>query len=148
MVIEVRSPFTHAHALGGNVARPAFIHLSRTDSETLSRLVESAALSRDSQSAALLDEELGRARIVSDDALPAGIVALGSRVQIEDLKTGEQREVTLVLPWHASAEHARISVLSPVGSALIGLRVGDEIDWPLPGRKRCELRVLAVHARE
>lgn len=126
------------------MARPAFIQLSRTDSETLTRLVEAAALSRDSRSAALLDEELGRARIVPDDALPAGIVALGSRVHIEDLKTGEQRELTLVLPWHASSEQARISVLSPVGSALIGLHVGDEIEWPLPGGKRCELRVLAV----
>lgn len=49
-----------------------------------------------------------------------------------------------MLPWHASSEHARISVLSPVGSALIGLRVGDDIDWPLPGGKRCKLLVLAV----
>lgn len=128
------------------MSRPAFIYLRRSDAETLTRLIESAGLSRDSHSAELLDEELGRARVVPDDALPPSAVAIGSRVRYVDLQTGEQREIVLVLPWKAATTQARISVLSPVGSALIGLRVGDEIDWPLPSRKSCRLRVLAVSA--
>jgi len=126
------------------MSRPEFIQLRRSDADALTRLVESAALSRDSQSSELLDEELGRARIVADDALPPGVVALDSRVKFEDLQTGEQREVVLVLPWKAASSQGRISVLSPVGSALIGLRVGDDIDWPLPGGRQRRIRVLDV----
>jgi regulator of nucleoside diphosphate kinase len=126
------------------MSRSSVIHLRRSDADTLTRLVESAAWSRDSRSAELLDEELGRARVVADDALPASSVALDSRVRFQDLQTGEQREITLVLPWKVDSAQGRISVLSPVGSALIGLSVGDDIDWPLPSGRLRRMRVLAV----
>jgi regulator of nucleoside diphosphate kinase len=126
------------------MSRPSVIHLRRSDADTLTRLIESAVWSRDSRSAELLDEELGRARVVADDALPASSVALDSRVRFEDLQTGEQREITLVLPWKVDSAQSRISVLSPVGSALIGLSVGDDIDWPLPSGRLRRIRVLAV----
>jgi regulator of nucleoside diphosphate kinase len=129
------------------MSRPSVIHLRRSDADTLTRLVESAAWSRDSRSAELLDEELGRARVVADDALPASYVALDSRVRFQDLQTGEQREITLVLPWNVDSAQGSISVLSPVGSALIGLRVGDDIDWPLPSGRLRRIRVLAVSER-
>jgi len=129
------------------MSRPSVIHLRRSDADTLTRLVESAAWSRDSRSAELLDEELGRARVVADDALPASSVALDSRVRFQDLQTGEQREITLVLPWKVDSAQGRISVLSPVGSALIGLSVGDDIDWPLPSGRLRQIRVLAVSER-
>jgi regulator of nucleoside diphosphate kinase len=124
--------------------RPDTIHLRRSDADILSRLIESTGLGRDSGSIALLDEELARATIVPDDALPQGAVALDSKVVFCDLQSGEQREVTLVVPSKADSGHGFISVLSPVGSALIGLRVGDEIDWPLPGGRVKRLRVLEV----
>lgn len=124
--------------------RPETIHLRRSDADTLGRLIESTGLSRDAGSIALLDEELARATIVPDDALPQGAVALDSQVTFCDLQSGEQREVTLVVPSKADSVHNFISVLSPVGSALIGLRIGDVIDWPMPGGRMRRLRVLAV----
>lgn len=124
--------------------RPDTIHLRRSDADTLARLIESTGLGRDSGSIALLDEELARATIVPDDALPNGSVALDSKVVFCDLQTDEKREVTLVVPSKADSEHGFISVLSPVGSALIGLRIGDVIDWPLPGGRVKRLRVLEV----
>jgi regulator of nucleoside diphosphate kinase len=124
--------------------RPQTIHLRRSDAETLERLIESSGFSRDGSALAMLDEELARATIVADDALPSGAVALDSRVQFCDLQTGEQREVTLVVPSKVAPAEGKISVLSPVGSALIGLSVGDDIDWPIPGGKVRRLRVLAV----
>jgi len=126
--------------------RPDTIHLRRSDADTLGRLIESTGLGRDASSIALLDEELARATIVPDDALPQGAVALDSKVVFCDLQSGEQREVTLVVPSKADSEQGFISVLSPVGSALIGLRIGDVIDWPVPGGRVKRLRVLAVAA--
>lgn len=124
--------------------RPETIYLRRTDADTLERLIESSGFSRDASTLSQLDEELARATIVADDALPAGAVALDSRVRFRDLETGEQREVTLVLPSKAALNEGRISVLSAVGCALIGLSVGDDIDWPMPGGKVRHLRVLEV----
>ena len=124
--------------------RPDTIHLRRSDADTLGRLIESTGLARDSGSIALLDEELARATIVPDDALPQGAVALDSKVVFCDLQSGEQREITLVVPSKADSEQGFISVLSPVGSALIGLHVDDTIDWPMPGGRVKRLRVLAV----
>jgi regulator of nucleoside diphosphate kinase len=126
--------------------RPDTIHLRRSDADTLGRLIESTGLGRDAGSIALLDEELARATIVPDDALPSGAVALDSKVVFSDLQSGEQREITLVVPSKAGSEQGFVSVLSPVGSALIGLRIGDVIDWPMPGGRVRRLRVLAVSA--
>jgi regulator of nucleoside diphosphate kinase len=124
--------------------RPDTIHLRRSDADTLGRLIESTGLSRDAGSIALLDEELARATIVPDDALPSGAVALDSKVVFSDLQSGDQREITLVVPSKAGSAQGFVSVLSPVGSALIGLRIGDVIDWPVPGGRVRRLRVLAV----
>ena len=130
------------------MARPNTIHLRRRDADTLERLIESTGIVRDASSIALLDEELARATIVADDALPANSVALDSHVLFCDLESGEKREVTLVVPSKAASAEGRISVLSPVGSALIGLHVGDSIDWPMPGGRVRKLRVLAVSDRQ
>jgi regulator of nucleoside diphosphate kinase len=124
--------------------RPDTIHLRRSDADTLERLIESTGPGRDGGSLALLDEELARATIVPDDALPHDAVALDSQVVFCDLQSGERREVTLVVPSKADTEHHCISVLSPVGSALIGLHIGDTIDWPMPGGRVRRLQVLEV----
>ena len=124
--------------------RPDTIHLRRSDADTLGRLIESTGVGRDAGSIALLDEELARATIVPDDALPQGAVALDSKVTFCDLQSGEPREITLVVPSKADSEQGFISVLSPIGSALIGLRIGDVIDWPMPGGRVKRLRVLEV----
>jgi regulator of nucleoside diphosphate kinase len=124
------------------MARPETIYLRTSDASLLESIV-AAAGERDAAGAALLDEELERATIVEDDALPPKTVALDSRVRFRD-ETGAVREVTLVVPSKVEIEEGKVSVLSPVGSALIGLGVDDDIDWPMPGGKVRRWRVLDV----
>jgi regulator of nucleoside diphosphate kinase len=64
------------------------------------------------------------------------------------LDTGEKSTVCLVYPLDANIEEMKISILSPVGMALIGLRVGGKIDWPLPGGNIKNLQVIAVSQPE
>jgi regulator of nucleoside diphosphate kinase len=126
------------------MSRAEVLYLRASDLVALEALIHQAAEGRDADSAARLDEELARATIVPDHALPRGRVALDSRVRFRDETTGRVRDVTLVLPAEAIPAEGRISVLSPIGSALIGLGIHDRIDWPLPGGKRSRLQVLDV----
>ena len=98
--------------------------------------------------AATLDTELSRADIVGDDQLPVDTVAMGTTATFEDLDNGEQNTITLVFPRQADVDSMKISILSPVGSALIGLRLGGTIDWPLPGGKQRRLKVVAIAEHE
>lgn len=91
-----------------------------------------------------LDAELGRADIVPDKDLPTDVVTMNSVVTFLDLNSGEETTVSLVYPREASVDLMKISILSPVGSALIGLQIGGEINWPLPNGNRRLLRVINV----
>lgn len=125
------------------MSRPGILYVRASDHLALEALIQNTG-GRDAESAARLDEELARATIVPDHALPRGTVALDSRVRFREQNTGRIRDVTLVLPAQATAVDGRISVLSPIGSALIGLGIHDRIDWPLPGGKLGRLQVLEV----
>ena len=116
------------------------IVVKESDFQKLMSLIDST----DTPAAAALDAELARADIVSDPQLPAGTVAMGSTVTFEDRDCGDQTTVTLVFPRQADVDCMKISVLTPVGSALIGLRIDGSIDWPLPGGKQRRLEVVAV----
>ena len=97
----------------------------------------------DTPAAESLDAELRRATIVDQREVPADVVTMNSEVEYEDCGTLAKRTVKLVYPKDADATHGRISVLAPIGSALLGLRVGQTIDWPVPnGTKR--VRVVNV----
>ncbi len=101
-----------------------------------------------SEAVALLEQELGRAEVVTDDRFPARIVALNSRVTFRDLLSGEQKTVTLVLPDKADEARGRISVLSRLGAALIGLREGQVIAWETWDEGECMLMAVQVHEPE
>jgi regulator of nucleoside diphosphate kinase len=91
-----------------------------------------------------LESELERADIVDPREVPPDVVTMNSRVVFEDATTGNRTEVTIVFPQDADLERGRISVLAPVGTALLGLAEGDSIVWPFPdGSSRC-LRVVQV----
>ena len=94
------------------------------------RLVDlaTAALDRSPVEAETLLTELDRARIVDDEAVPAGLVRMGTRVRFR-LDDGTERRVTLVFPKDADIEAGRISVLTPIGTALLGLSAGQTIAW-------------------
>jgi regulator of nucleoside diphosphate kinase len=91
-----------------------------------------------------LESELERADIVDARDVPPDVVTMNSRVVFEDATTGKTTEVTIVFPQDADLAQGRISVLAPVGTALLGLAEGDSIVWPFPdGSSRC-LRVVEV----
>jgi regulator of nucleoside diphosphate kinase len=90
-----------------------------------------------------LEEELERAAMVAPEDVPGDVVTMNSTVRLRDLDTGEEETYTLVYPAQANAEENRISVLAPVGTAIIGYRVGDTVTWRVPGG-RVRLRVEEV----
>jgi regulator of nucleoside diphosphate kinase len=90
-----------------------------------------------------LRAELERASVVEARDLPATVVSMQSIVRMVDVDNGEEMTLTLVYPREAGAP-GTVSILAPVGSALLGLSVGQQIDWPLPGGRSRHLRVLEI----
>jgi len=99
--------------------------------------VESTALAEQ------LDIELARAKVVAQTEIGRDVVTMNSEVTYEELGSGVRRTVRIVYPRDADAARGWISVLAPIGSALLGLRVGQEIGWRMPSGMR-RVRVLAV----
>lgn len=91
-----------------------------------------------------LAAELKKAVVIDSRRVAADIVTMNSRVRFEDENTGECREVTIVFPRQANASTGLISVLTPVGIALLGLAVGQSIVWPFPDGTQHSLRVLKI----
>ena len=121
---------------------PALI-VSSLDAARLEALPESPRW-RDLPAAQALQEELLRAEVRPLDAMPAGVVGMHSRVECEDEDSGKRYHLTLVYPHEADVATWRVSVLAPMGSALIGLSVGQHIDWDNPGGRPLHLKVIAV----
>lgn len=88
--------------------------------------------------------ELERAQVVPWELLPHDVVTMNSRVLFEDESTGERRDIAIVYPQDADASEGRISVLAPVGTALLGLSAGQSIEWPFPDGRTRRLRVIEV----
>lgn len=118
------------------------IMLSAGDHRQLNSLAM-AALERMPDLSDYLLSELERAQIVDDAAVPADIVRMGSSVRYRT-DAGQEQQVTLVYPVDADIAAGRISVMTPVGTALIGLRVGQSITWRDRADKRHMLTVLSV----
>jgi regulator of nucleoside diphosphate kinase len=112
--------------------------------ERLRVVVDRYAGSPESAAAELLEGELDRARVVAQDELPSDVVSMRSSVVYEDVDGGERREAILVYPDEADIEHSLISVLAPIGMALLGLSVGQSISWPVPGGRTRTIRVVSV----
>lgn len=90
-----------------------------------------------------LEDELDAATIVDEQSVPKNVVTMNSVVTYEDMKSGRQSTVRLVYPQdHQDANS--VSILAPVGAALIGLQVGQQIAWPLPNGKSTQLKIVAV----
>ncbi|MEZ0238472.1 MAG: nucleoside diphosphate kinase regulator [Methylophilaceae bacterium] len=97
-----------------------------------------------------LGDELDRAIVVPADRMPVNVVTMHSRLIYIDESTDTRREVELVYPDEANPPAGKISVLAPVGSALLGLSVGQSIDWVFPEGKSHRLRVerIVFHPRQ
>jgi regulator of nucleoside diphosphate kinase len=125
--------------------REPSIIIGKADLERLRAVVESNLFGRDEEAAERLGAELDRAIVVPQDAVPPEIVTMASRVVFEDADTGRTREITLSEPRDADPSQGRISILAPVGTALLGLGVGESIDWPLPNGRTGTFRIAAVN---
>jgi len=79
-----------------------------------------------------LQAEMERAMVVEPEQIPADVITMNSRVRLRDRDSGEEMELTLVFPKDADIDQGRISVQAPVGTALLGYRVGDAIEWKVP----------------
>ena len=118
--------------------------LTQADFQKLSTLVANLDL----EHFELLAEEIDRALIVEDENIPNDVVSMNSKVSYQDLESGKESVITLVYPDAANIAENKISVLAPIGSALIGLREGQIIQWPLPGGKHKRIKVLSVLSRD
>lgn len=111
------------------------IIISDLDMRRLRSLVEARINTRgpDADNLVRLARELDRAEVVAAADVPDGVVTMDSSFEIENLANGERLTFTLVFPDEADADHDRISVLAPLGSAVLGYREGDWFEWPTPG---------------
>lgn len=91
-----------------------------------------------------LEEILDLARIVQPDKVPGNVVTMNSRIVFEDVSTHERGTVTVVYPDDADPASGRISVLSPVGAALLGESEGEEVELPLPHGQTRRIRIDTV----
>jgi regulator of nucleoside diphosphate kinase len=91
-----------------------------------------------------LQAELDRADVVEPRDVPPSIVTMNSTVRFAIEPSGEEFCLTLVYPKDATGDADRISVLAPVGSALLGLATGDQIEWPAPGGGLIKVRIVEV----
>lgn len=119
------------------------IYIPRDDHAKLRLLLATALHSNASAALHKLREELDRAVVLDPAALPAGVVTLESTVEFEDLTTSEVEAYTLTYPDRANIELKRLSILAPIGTALLGCRVGDVISWSTPGGVR-QLKIRRV----
>lgn len=120
------------------------LKITRQDLERLRALIDTVNDGPQGASVELLELELERAEIVDPSQLPANVVSMRSRVVFEEEDTGRRREATLVYPHEADLATHRISVLAPIGMALIGLAVGNSIVWPLPAGRHVRLKIVSV----
>jgi regulator of nucleoside diphosphate kinase len=116
------------------------IYLTQQDMDRLLALIEAQPGRRYEK----LERELVRAVVVPREKIPHDVVTMNSRVVFENETTGERREITLVYPGSSDIDAAKISVLVPIGTALLGLRTGESIDWELPQGQKQRYRIVAV----
>ncbi|MBF9232160.1 nucleoside diphosphate kinase regulator [Microvirga alba] len=124
-------------------ARKPKIVLTEADYARLSRLADAAA-DRMPEVADYLAAELDRAKIVPSARIPAKLVTMGTTLTFRDEQTGRTERVTLVFPEEANIAEKRISVMTPIGAALIGLSEGQSITWPTRSGEIHRLLVVSV----
>lgn len=114
------------------------IFITEEDHDKLMQLLEGARQRRHRDLAHVeqLDAELDRAHIVPAGEIPHDVVTMNSQVALRDLDTGGEMVLTLVFPHQANVDQRKVSVLAPLGTAVLGYRGGDIIEWQVPGRTR------------
>jgi regulator of nucleoside diphosphate kinase len=126
-----------------SAATPPPNTISSLDLARLERLLEMPAY-RDQDTALKLGDELVRANVVAPAEIPANVVTMNSTVTCVEEISGAEHQFTLVYPNAADAAAGRISVLAPIGTALLGLSIGQSIDWIAPDGRPLRVRVASI----
>ena len=121
------------------------LYVTASDLQRLEDILDSLPESEWNKSENLnrLVEDLEHARVVSSETVPSDVVTMNSNVQLRDLDTGEEMTVIPVFPSDADLSQCKISILAPIGSALIGYRAGDTVEWAVPSGMR-RLRIERI----
>lgn len=114
--------------------RPRTIHITEFDKQRLSALLDELQHTGYSDREALqdLEGELVRAVVVAPQEIPADVITMNSKARLRDLDFDEEMVVTLVFPEDADLAENKVSVLAPIGMAMLGYRVGDTFEWEVP----------------
>jgi len=121
------------------------IFITQFDKDRLEELIEVAEAFGDQGRKDLQDlqEELDHAKIVQSKKVPSSVVTMNSRVLLLDVDTSEEMTYTLVFPKDADIDSGAISVLAPIGTAILGYSEGDVVEWEVPsGRRRISIEKI------
>ena len=120
------------------VEKTANIYITEPDYNRLSALIEKTREGNgvDRQYLNKLEAELDRAEIVDAKEVPANVITMRSTVRLKDLVSGEENTYSLVFPTEADFSQGKISVLAPIGTAILGYKSGDTIEWTVPSGLR------------
>jgi len=128
------------------MAKQAAIYITKTDIERLGALVEQIRDHHEREQFPYinqLEEELEFAEIVPPEDIRPDVITMRSRVRLKDLDTGEEVEYSLVFPTEADSSEGKISILAPLGTAILGYKRGDTVEFEAPARSR-RLKILDV----
>jgi regulator of nucleoside diphosphate kinase len=120
------------------------IIVTELDASRLHRVLEQYARGRNAAACEALEDELDVAEVVEPAQVPPDVVTMNSRVRFVDERSGEEHEVTLVYPFAANVDEGRVSILAPIGAALLGLSVGQSIAWVMPDGSTTRQRVVGL----
>ncbi len=118
--------------------RLSSIHITEPDYQRLNELIKITRERNgvDKEYLNKLEAELDRAEIVDPKRVPADVVTMRSKVRLKDLVSGEANTYSLVFPQEADFSEGKISILAPIGTAILGYKRGDIIEWPVPSGLR------------
>ena len=114
------------------------LYITSADAKRLNEVLAAARMFnfRDRNDLKALDGELRKAKIVKSNAIPKNVVTMNTRLVFRDLDDGKKKEVTLVFPSDVNIDKGYMSILAPIGTALLGYAKGDDIEWPVPSGVR------------
>lgn len=121
------------------------IYITTKDLERLKNLIRESLEIKENQKLYMrqLASELEKAEIVDSFRIPPYVVTMNSTVKLKDLDTKETLEYTLVYPGFSNPAQGKISILAPIGTALLGCQEGDEVEWPVPSGSR-RLKIIEI----
>jgi regulator of nucleoside diphosphate kinase len=114
------------------------LYLTRSDYQRLNDVLRASLLERreDLGDLTRLHDEIKRAKIFEPTEIPSDVITMNSRVRLRDLDSGEQMELSLVYPSASDTAAKKISILAPIGTAILGYRAGDTVEWEVPAGVR------------